>query len=360
MKQQIRFCTSSDGVRIAYATSGDGPPLVRVAHWLTHLDYDWESPIWSHWFEELSRGHRLVRYDSRGSGLSDRVVDDISLESWVQDLEMVVDDLGLDQFPLLGFCQGGATAVAYAVRYPERVSRLVLYDGYAHGPFADGAATHEKRQAEALAEMIDVGWGRQTAAFRQVFADLLIPGAGKEQQRWLAELQRRTVSAQTAGRLWRAFNSIDIRDLAPQVKVPTLVLHVRDDSMVPFEYGRQLASLIPDARFVPLEGRNHILMEDDTAWPRFLAEVRGFLGTRLSERLPADLEKAVSTLTPREREVLGLVAQGLDNTEIAGRLSIAPKTVRNHVSRIYGKLCVDNRAQAVVLAREAILEQETG
>lgn len=360
MKQQIRFCTASDGVRIAYATSGEGPPLVRLTHWLTHLDYDWESPLWSHWFEALSQGHSLVRYDSRGTGLSDRMVDDISLDGWVRDLEAVVDDLGLDRFPILGLCQGGTVAIAYAMRHPERVSRLVLYGSYVQGPLAGGGEPHEVRKAETLANMIEVGWGRQAAAFRQVFADLFVPGASKAQQRWMAELQRRTADPQTAVRLWLAFNRIDVRHLARQIHIPTLVLHVRGDTVVDFEDGRQLAALIPDARFVPLEGQNHILLEDDSAWPRFLSEVRSFLGTHISERSPADLQKAVSTLTPREQEVLGLVAKGLDNADIADHLKIAPKTVRNHVSRIYGKLCVDNRAQAVVLAREARLNHGNG
>lgn len=359
MKQQIRFCRSPDGVRIAYATSGSGPPLVYVANWLTHLQLDWESLLWSHWFRELSQGHTLVRFDARGNGLSDRVVDNLSVDTWAQDLAAVVDELGLEQFSLLGFCQGGATSIAYTLRHPERVSRLVLFNSYAHGAFTEMGTEQEKREAEALAEMIEVGWGREAAAFRQLFANLMLPEASMEHLRWYANLQRETVSPQLAVRLWRAFHTIDVRRLAPQVHVPTLVLHVQGNKIVSFEDGRELATLIPGARFVPLEGHNHILLEDDSAWPRFLSEVRNFLGTRMSERSPADLQKAVSTLTPREQEVLGLVAKGLDNADIADRLSIAPKTVRNHVSRVYSKLCVDNRAQAVVLAREARLNQDS-
>lgn len=365
MKQQIRFCHAPDGVRIAYATTGTGPPLVRVTNWLTHLNLDWESPVWHHWFKALSQGHQLVRYDARGTGLSDRLVDTLSLDAWVQDLAAVVDALQLDRFPLLGLCQGGAIAIAYAARYPQRVTRLVLYDSYVRGAFvqhaqhpehnraAEDTSPEKAREAEALAEMIQVGWGQEAAAFRQVFTNLLIPGATTEQQRWFAELQRRTVSARTAARLWRLFHSLDVRQLAPQVTVPTLVLHVRGDRMVPFEQGLELASLIPHARFVPLEGKNHILRPDEPAWTHFLSEVQDFLGTPASASSGDELLADFAALTPREREVLDLLARGLANSEIVERLVISPKTVRNHVTRIYSKLQTDTRAQTVVLAREA-------
>lgn len=353
MKQEIRFCHSSDGTCIAYATSGSGPPLVYVANWLTHLKLDWNSPLWSHWFRELSRGHTLVRFDARGNGLSDRVVDNLSVEAWAQDLAAVVDDLGLDQFSLLGFCQGGATSITYTVRHPERVNRLILYNSYHRGAFTDAGTEEEKREAEALAELIKVGWGQEATAFRQLFANLMIPDASMEHLRWYANLQQRTVSPHLAVRLWRAFHTLDVRHLAPQVQVPTLVLHVQGNKIVDFADGRALASLIPDVRFVPLDGQNHILLEDDPVWPRFLAEVRDFLGTETLERTTTDPEEAISRLTPREQEVLTLIARGLNNDQIAESLVIAPKTVRNHVTRIYSKLDVDSRAQAVVLARES-------
>lgn len=355
MKQEIRFCHSKDGVCIAYATSGSGPPLVYVANWLTHLKLDWNSPLWSHWFRELSRGHTLVRFDARGNGLSDRLVEDLSIDVWAQDLAAVVDDLGLEQFSLLGFCQGGATSIAYTVRHPERVNRLILYNSYHRGAFADGATEEEKREAKALAEMIKVGWGQEAAAFRQLFANLMIPEASMAHLRWYADLQRRTVSPQLAVRLWRAFHALDVRRLAPQVQAPTLALHVQGNKIVDFADGRALASLIPNVRFVPLDGKNHILLEDDPVWPRFLAEVRDFLGTETLERTMADAKEKIARLTPREREALALIGRGLSNDQIAARLVIAPKTVRNHVSRIYSKLDVDSRAQAVVLAREAHL-----
>lgn len=355
MKQKIRFCRSQDGTRIAYATSGSGPPLVYVANWLTHLKLDWNSPLWSHWFRELSKGHTLIRFDARGNGLSDRVVKDLSLDYWAQDLAAVADDVGLERFPILGFCQGGATALTFAARKPERVSRLVLYNSYVNGAFTEDGTPQEKREAEALAELIKVGWSQDADAFRQLFANLMIPQGSMEQVRWYAKLQKRTVSAQLAVRLWRAFHAIDVRRVASELQAPVLVLHVQGNKLVDFEQGRCLAALIPDARFVPLEGKNHILLEDDAAWPQFLAEVRDFLGTEMLQETAFDLEATVSELTPRQQEVLALVATGLDNDQIAERLVIAPKTVRNHVTRIYGKLGVDSRAQAVILAREARL-----
>lgn len=352
MNQNIRFCTGPDDVCLAYATSGSGPPLVRVANWLTHVDLDWKGPLWGHWFDALSRGHTLVRYDARGTGLSDRNVPELSLNAWVEDLKTVVDDLGLDRFPIFGFCQGGAVAVAFAIRYPERVSKLILYDCYDRGAFVEGTATGVRRQARVLAEMIEIGWGQNASAFREVFSNLLLPTAPKSLQRWLAELQRRTVDPDTAARLWRVFNELDIRDRATQVSVPALQFHVRNDAMVPFETGRRLSSLIPNTRFVPLDGQNHILLEDDPAWPRFVNEVRKFLGTTLPDTDEMDDSGPLSELTPREREVLTLVSDGLGNGEIADRLYIAPKTVRNHVTRIYSKIDVNSRAEAVVWARD--------
>lgn len=350
MDQEIRFCTSFDGTRIAYATMGEGPPLIRVANWVTHLEQDRQGPIWEPWFQELSRHHTLVRYDLRGSGLSDRSVDDLSLDAWVRDLDTVVDALGLERFSLIGLCQGGGIAVAYAARHPDRVQRLVLYDTYAHGALVDGEAMYEHAKAEVLTQVIKVGWGRRNAAFRKVFVDLLVPEGSDEQQQWLADLQRRSTSAEMAARLWRAFHEIDIRDVAPQVEAPALVFHVKNDAMIPFQMGCRLASLIPDARFVPLEGENHILLPDEPAWEQFVSEFHDFLSENQSASVQ---ENGFSELTPREHEVLTLVAQGLSNAQIANRLFISPKTVRNHVTRIYSKLQVEGRAEAIVQAREA-------
>lgn len=354
---------------MAYATAGSGPPLVRVGNWLTHLELDWEGPVWSHWFEELSRDRTLIRYDLRGSGLSERSRSNLSLDAWVRDLEAVADDLNLRRFPLLGLCQGATIALAFAARHPERVSRLVLYGGYTRGAFAHGASAKQRKQAEALETMIKVGWGRQNAAYRQVFVNLLMPGCSDEQRRYMATLERESASAGTASRLWRAFHEIDVRDLAPKVDVPTLVLHTRNDGMVPFQEGCRLAELIPDSEFVPLNGENHILTAGEPAWSRFLTELRRFLSEDASQddirRLPADglgdgsqhgepslAHERFGSLTPREREVLDLMAQGRSNGEIAELLFISPKTVRNHVTHIFSKLQVGRRAEAIVQARE--------
>ena len=277
MKQQVRFCTSADGTRIALARSGEGPPLVRVANWFTHLDLDRQSAVWRHWFDFLSDGRTLVRYDPRGSGLSDRNVDDFSMDRWIDDLDAVVECAGLTRFPLIGLCQGGAVAAAYAARHPDRISRLVLYDSYPFGAYADGVPDRLAQEARALAQMIEVGWGKKTGAFREVFANLLMPEAGKDALQWIGEMQRRSASARNARLMWDAFNDFDIRDVAADIAAPTLVFHGRRDAMVPFEAGRQLASLIPDARFVPLETNNHILLPKEEAWRAFCHELDSFL-----------------------------------------------------------------------------------
>ena len=275
--QQIRFCTATDGVRIAYATSGAGPPLVRPANWLTHLEYDWESPVWRHWLRELSSDHTLIRYDERGNGLSDRDATDLSFDAWVRDLETVVDTLGLDRFPLLALSQGCAVAISYAVKHPERVSRMVLYGGYLRGKFKRARTPEELLEAEMLINTMPLGWGRDNPAFRQFFALQFLPEGTPEQHRWWADLQRVTTSPEIAVQLRRVAGNIDVTELAPQVRVPTLVLHSTGDAVLSFDLGREIAALIPGSRFVPLASRNHVLLEDEPAWPRFLQEVRSFL-----------------------------------------------------------------------------------
>lgn len=351
--QSIHFCRSSDGVRIAYATSGSGPPLVRAPNWLTNIDLDWRSPIWRHWFEALSEQNTLVRYDIRGSGLSDRVAEDLSLEAWVRDMEAVVDDLGLDRFPVLGICQGGATAITYATRHPERVTGLILYGSYAQGPYVVDDTSFTPEEAEALTKLIRLGWGQDRPAFRQTFTELLIPESTRVEQDWLNEIQRRTVSPETAAYLFEQFLHIDVAALAHQVRVPTLVMHARNDNMVAFNDGPRLAGLIPNARFVTLESKNHILRRHESAWSRFRSEVHGFLQSLAGQSRHAEPRAGFEELTSRERDVLELIAQGLGNDAIAEELAVSPKTVRNHVTRIYTKLEVTRRAQAVVRAREA-------
>lgn len=276
-EQRIRFCTASDGVRIAYATSGAGPVLVKPANWLTHVEHDWDSPVWRHWLRELSREHTLVRYDERGCGLSDHDVPDLSFDAWVRDLETVVDALGLERFPLLALSQGCAVAIAYAARHPERVSRLVLYGGYAQGAVARARTAKEREEAELVMRQMPLGWGQDNPAFRLFFAARFLPEGTPEQTRWFSELQRITTSPEIAVRLRSTAADIDVTKLATQVRVPTLVLHATGDAVVPFDQGRLLAALVPDARFVSLDGRNHVLLDGEPAWKRFTDEVSRFL-----------------------------------------------------------------------------------
>jgi len=355
MKQQIRFCTARDGVRIAFATAGEGPPLVRVNNWFTHLELDWVNPVWQHWSEFLAERRMLVRYDPRGSGLSDRDPAAVSLDAFVSDLDAVVDAQGLSRFALIGLCQGAAIAVAYAARHPERVSRLVLYDGYLHGAYVDAGETLAQ-QAHTFAHMIELGWGRRVGAFREMFAGLLAPEADEQQKKWIGELQRRSASPAMACRLWNEFNTFDVRGEAAKVAAPALVFHVRGDAMVPFEAGRRLAAALPNARFVPLEGRNHILRADEPAWLAFKKELNEFLG--LGEQISNAEARELATLTEREREILDAIARGLTNVEIAERLHISEKTVRNHINHVFSKLDARHRAQAIVIARNAGLGRE--
>lgn len=345
-------------MRIAYATAGQGPPLVKTANYLTHLEHDWESPVWAHWLGELARHHTLVRYDERGSGLSDWEVGDFAMDGWVSDLEAVADAAGLDRFALLGLSQGAAVAVAYAARHPERVSHLVLYGGYARGRLVRARSPEDELEAETMINVIRVGWGRDNPAFRQLFGTLLMPDAGEEQKRWLDRLAQVSTTPENAAAMERAFYRIDVTDEARAVEAPTLVVHARDDAAVPFAAGRELAALVPGSRFVPLDSRNHVLAADEPAWSRFVAELHGFLGVvgPLEASVAGAAEaarQAFPELTPRERDVLDLLARGLDNEAIAGRLFVTPKTVRNYVSAIYDKLAVPSRAKAIVLAREA-------
>jgi pimeloyl-ACP methyl ester carboxylesterase len=276
-EQQIRFCRSSDGVGLAYAIHGTGPCLVKAANWLTHLDYDWHSPVWRHWLHTLGRTHTVLRYDERGCGLSDRDIDDFSLDAWVRDLEAVVDDAGVDRFPLLGISQGAAVAIAYTVAHPERVSRLVLYGSYVQGLLTGSSSERRRQEAKVMVDMARVGWGRRSPAFRHLFSAAFMPEGTVEQWHAFDELQRQSTSPENAARFLEAFFRLDVRDLAPQVTVPTLVLHCRGDEVWPFELGRRLAAEIPDSRLVPLESRNHLLFEHEPAWARFVAEVERFL-----------------------------------------------------------------------------------
>ena len=299
LEQRIRFCTASDGVRLAYATSGSGPPLVKPANWMTHLDYDWESPVWRHWLRALSRDHTLVRYDERGNGLSDRNSNDLSFEAWVRDLETVVDALGLDRFPLVGISQGCAVAITYAVRHPERVTKLVLYGGYAQGPVKRSRTQAEIEETTMIMRGIPLGWGHDNPAFRLFFAARFLPEGTPEQMRWFSDLQRVTTSPEIGSRLMMAAGVIDVTELLSRVSVPTLVIHATGDAVAPFGQGRMLAAHIPGARFVPLESRNHILLEHEPAWARFVGEVGRFLADDAPVREPRSAAPTRSARRPK-------------------------------------------------------------
>jgi len=297
MKQETRFCTTPDNVRIAYAITGKGPPLVKAANYLSHLEFDWQSPVWRHFLGTLSTDSTLIRYDERGCGLSDWDPEDLSFDAWVRDLESVVEAADIDRFPLLGISQGGAVAIEYAVRHPERVTQLIVYGGYSRGWGKRGSTkTIEERQA--IITLIKHGWGRDDPAIRQYFTSQFIPDGTMEQMRWFNDLQRVSCSPENAVRFQEVFGTVDVSMDLPKVKAPTLVIHSRGDPSVPFEEGRLVAAGIPNSRLVALETRNHLLLETDPAWHKFVFEVRSFLGRK--ELVPTINDK------PRKKTGLGI------------------------------------------------------
>jgi pimeloyl-ACP methyl ester carboxylesterase/DNA-binding CsgD family transcriptional regulator len=347
--QRIRYVRTADGVQLAWAEAGTGPVLIKAANWLTHLEYEWESPVWRHWIRFFSDHFRFVRHDERGCGMTDWNVGDLSFERWIEDLETVVSVAGPQEpFALLGISQGAATCLAYAARHPERVSQLVLYGAYARGTFRRGDPDKEQLY-RALIDMTRLGWGKHNPAFRQVFTSRFIPGANDEQVDWFNELCRKTTSPEIAARLLETRATIDVIELLGKVRAPTLVLHSRDDDITPISEGHILAAGIPGAQFIELDSKNHILLENEPAWERFCDEVLDFMGLKGSSR---GEDPAFGSLSPREREVLALITEGLGNAEIAERLSISEKTVRNHVSNLFDKLGVWTRAQAMVFAND--------
>jgi DNA-binding winged helix-turn-helix (wHTH) protein/pimeloyl-ACP methyl ester carboxylesterase len=285
LQQRVTFCQASDHVHLAVATAGRGMPLVKTANWLNPIEFDWQSPVWSPLFSRLAAQCTLVRYDERGTGLSDRDVPEFSFEAFVQDLETVVDTCGLHRFALLGISQGAPVSIAYAVRHPERVSRLLLCGGFAKGWHKRGDATDVAR-AEASVTLIRQGWGQDNPAARQMFTSLIVPDATHEEMLWFNELERISASAETAIRLLHVIGDIDVTELLPRVAVPTLVVHSRGDARVPFEHGLILAREIRDARFVSLESKNHLILAHEPAWPRYIDAITEFLR---SEEAPSDL-----------------------------------------------------------------------
>ena len=354
--QRIRYLKTTDGIRLAWAEAGTGPVVAKAPNWLTHLEYEWESPVWRHWMRFFSQHFRFVRYDERGCGMTDWNIADLSSERQLADLEAVIDAADLrEPFTLLGISQGGAPCVRYAARHPERVSRLVLYGAYAQGWARrdDGARV---REYDSITELMRIGWGRNNPVFRQVFTSRFVPDATDEQMAWFNDLCLKTASGVNAAELFRCRSFIDIVDLLPEVKAPTLVLHAREDAAVPMSQGHLLAAGIPGAEFVELDSNNHILLEHEPAWTRFMEAVLEFVG------MPAQAgeDPAFEALSPREREILALISEGLGNADIGERLSISEKTVRNHVSNLFDKLGVWSRAQAIVFARDHRFSAQEG
>ncbi|WP_027667017.1 alpha/beta fold hydrolase [Rhizobium leguminosarum] len=347
LSQTIRFATAEDGTRIAMASCGQGQVILRAAHWLSHVDYDLESPVWRPWLQALSAQNRFVRYDPRGCGLSDRYVFDLSVEAWHADLAAVAASIEEPRFVLLGLSQGGALAIAYALKYPERVSHLVLLNAYGQGARARAQTEAERLEAETLVNFVRVGWGRDNPAFCRFFTNLFIPDGTPEQHRWWGDLERQTATADVAAQLLWQMQGIDVLDLAAMLRVPTLIAHSRGDMRVPFDQGCKLAAAIRGARFLPLESKNHVLLPDEPAWNVFQTELAAFLGQDRSVRPRAVSEAG---LTPAEAALLDLVAEGLDNRAIAERLGKSAKTVRNQLSVIFSKLGVHSRSQAIVVA----------
>jgi pimeloyl-ACP methyl ester carboxylesterase/DNA-binding winged helix-turn-helix (wHTH) protein len=285
-RQDIRFSLAVDGVRIAWASIGNGPPLVKASNWLTHLDYDWESPIWRHWWSELSDHHRVIRYDERGNGMSQRDVSEVSFDTWVRDLETVVDAAKLDRFTLLGISRGGAIAVAYAVKHPERVNKLILYGAYPMGLNHYGTA-RELEERRALVSLTRLGWGVHNPTFCRMFTQRFIPNGTPVHENWIDDLQRMSTSAENAARLLEASAKTDVRGLLRKIQLPTLVVHCDRDEVVSSEHGRSMAAEIPNARYVSLPSANHLVLAEEPAWKIFIQELGAFLGWQDTARTSA-------------------------------------------------------------------------
>jgi pimeloyl-ACP methyl ester carboxylesterase/DNA-binding CsgD family transcriptional regulator len=346
VQQEIHFTRSRDGTRIAYANAGRGTPLVHAAHWLGHLEVDWRTPVWAPYFETLGARFRLTRYDARGCGLSDRDVADVSLERMVEDFSAVVDAARLDRFAIFAASQGGAVAATYASRHPERVSHLVFCGAYARGRLVRDPSPAQREMVDVLERLIRVGWGVPDSPFLKLFTNLFFPAATAEQAAAFDRVQK-TTKPEHAAMILRGNAHIDASECLPAIRCPALVLHCLHDAIAPFEEGRFIASSVPNARLETLDSRNHVPLAGEPAFDRMMQLIFDFLGADTASRPGFD------ALTAREREALDLLARGLDNAQIAARLGLAEKTVRNRISQLFDKLGVETRAQAIVRAREA-------
>lgn len=349
LKQTLRFTHVASGARIAWATSGSGPALVRAAHWMTHVEHDLQSPIWRPWLERLGRVVTLVRYDERGCGLSGPDAVPLGLDAALEELEVVVDASGLQPVALLGMSGASAPAIAYAAKHPQRVSHLVIHGGYTHGLLHRQPTPEQVQLHEAMVQLMRHGWGMRDSAVQQFFTTKMVPDALPEQRQALNEQQRLSCNGERAADILRARASLDVRGLLARVQCPTLVLHSEGDAMVPVELGRELAAAIGGARFETLPSRNHLPLPGEAAFDRFCEAIAEFIGSPARQSSPA--------LTPREAALAELVARGLDNLQIGAHLGLADKTVRNALSALYAKLGVEGRSQAVVRTREMGLGQ---
>jgi pimeloyl-ACP methyl ester carboxylesterase/DNA-binding CsgD family transcriptional regulator len=353
--QQIRFCHGPDGVRLAYAIHGSGPPLIVVSCWLSHLQYDWHSPVWRHFLDQLGRFATVVRYDERGFGLSDWSVEDFSLAARLGDLEAIVAATGLARFAMLGMSGGSAVAMAYAIAHPERLSRLILYGTVCGEPVM--FSPEEWPEEETYRSMIRVGWAKEDPAFRRVFTTTFIPDATEEQMRWFDDLQRMSTSPANAVASRIARQQVDIEAELPRINAPTIVLQAVGDRATSFDNAVSVSSLIPNARLVPLKSRNHILLADEPAWKVFIDEVAAFLAPDREAHLEGTADRATEALTGRERQILRLAADGRTNDEIAAALTLSVRTVERHLSNIYAKLGLTGRAARTAAVAEYLRHQ---
>jgi pimeloyl-ACP methyl ester carboxylesterase/DNA-binding CsgD family transcriptional regulator len=350
LTQSIRFIRSPKGMRIAVAETGMGYPILQPAHWITAIEGELTSLVWSGWIQHLSKRGHLIRYDGRGCGLSDRDVGGVSLHTHVADLEAVADGLNVERFALIGLSQGGATAMTYAARHPERVSHLILVGAYSRGAYTRNPTPQTRDAANAMVKLVELGWGQENPAFRQLMTTQLFPAATLEQMQSFNELQRQSATSERAALILAALAEIDATEYLPNIQCPTLVMHCHGDARVPFAEGRFIAASIPGARLEPLESKNHVPLVGEPAYEQMLRLTDDFLPRA---QQGADTVHAFDSLTPREHGVLELIARGLDNAQIAAHLALSEKTVRNNITQIFDKLAVENRAQAIVRAREA-------
>lgn len=349
-RQSIHFTPSRHGGRLAYAISGQGYPLVRAPQWLTHVEADWRTEVWRPMLADLSAHYRLVRFDCSGTGLSDASRDPVTLDALVDELSAVVDAAGLERFALLGISQGAAVSIRYAGRHPERVSHLVLCGGFVRGELVRRPDARTRQKVESMCNLIRLGWNDENSAFRQIFTTQFFPEVSREQAEGFNLLAKVSATPERAAQMIAAYAEIDARADLKSVRCPTLVLHTRKDARIDFEEGRFMAAGIAGARLVPLDGLNHMPLQGHPGYARMMEEIQGFLPTGMPAAAPVP---ALSLLSPRERELLDLLARGLDNAQIAAHLGRAEKTVRNRLSALFDKLQVENRSQAIVLAHRA-------